>query len=129
MKPLTILLAIAITLTISCKRSAAPQNGMYPLQGKWKYTEYFMDPGNGSGTWQPAPQGQASIEFRADGTLASDAGIFSNYTRYEVQNSSSMVLTAPPSNNTFSLRFTITGSTLELNPQCFEGCGFRFIRQ
>jgi hypothetical protein len=129
MRLLTIFSLLTIITTISCTRTVCdPENSSYTLQGKWKFKEYYMDPGNGSGKWQPAPQGQTYVEFKTDGTLASDLPLFSNYPKYQHTDSTITVL-APVGTNQFMIYYKIEGSTLELNPLCFEGCGFRFKRQ
>jgi hypothetical protein len=129
MKLAAILSAIIIITSISCTRTTCdPLDGSYTLQGKWKFRESYMDPGDGSGTWKPAPQGQTYIEFRQDGTLATDLPLFSGYARYQ-HTDSTVTLLPPTGTNTFLMYYKIQGSTLELNPLCFEGCGYRFKRQ
>ncbi|HYC27652.1 MAG TPA: hypothetical protein VEB42_02535 [Chitinophagaceae bacterium] len=127
MKYLAIILSAVMIL--SCKRTVCPVETDSTLVGKWKFIEYLMDPGDGSGTWQPAQANQTYVQFNADGSMSSDLGMLTGYTRYEIQPDSSLLLTTPPATNSFPLRFKITGNTLELNPPCFEKCGFKFRKQ
>jgi hypothetical protein len=129
MKLIVIFLILTIITTISCTPTICdPDTYSYTLKGKWKFKEYYMDPGNGSGKWQPAPQGQTYVEFETDGTLASDLPLFLNYRKYQ-HTDSTVTLLAPVGANQFIMHYKIEGSTLELNPLCFEGCGYRFKRQ
>lgn len=127
MKLSIILAFLAIITAISCSRSTLePENG-YPLHGKWKFKEYYVDPGNGSGTWQPAPQGQTYIDFNINGTLATDVGLFSGYSKYESTDSTVTIMNISGTNQ-FFMYYNIEGNVLTLNPLCFEGCSYKFKR-
>ena len=119
-----------ILLTIagfSCAKVCSEPESDGGIAGEWKFTASLIDPGDGSGTWQAAPPNQ-SITFNADGTFAGDVGLFMDYTRYEVLNDSALKLIKADA-AFITLRYKQEGNGLELNPQCFERCGFKFARQ
>ncbi|MGB8193839.1 MAG: hypothetical protein WCF67_18040 [Chitinophagaceae bacterium] len=127
---LAAILSLVIMLSaFQCHRTCGPEDGSTTLTGKWKFTEFYMSPGDGSVNWQGAPAGQTYIEFKPDGSFASDLPMLSNYTRYEIIDASSVKLLGAPSPNQFLLGYTISGSRLEIIPPCFEGCAYRFKRQ
>jgi hypothetical protein len=126
MYKLTILLLIAtLSFGFQCHKNCEP-GGDGTIVGKWKLVEYYVDPGDGSATWGPAPATQTYVEFKADGTYETDIYLISGYERYETTNG----LTFVHSNGTKVLTtHALTRSTLEIKPSCFEGCGMRFRRQ
>lgn len=127
---IAVILSLLVMLTaFQCHRTCTPENGSYSLQGKWRFTEFYISPGDGSQNWQAPPPGQTYVEFRNDGSFATDFGSWSNYNRYEIKNDSTVLLLAPPSSNQVQMHFTIQGSLLTLRPPCFEGCAYRFGRQ
>lgn len=129
MKLASIFSVLMILTTLSCTHTVCDtdEGGPYNLQGKWKFKEFYVDPGNGSGKWQPAPSGQTYIEFKTDGTISSDLPLFTN-SRYENPTDSSFQM-RNGGTYAYTIYYTIEGNRLELNPLCFEGCGYRFKRQ
>ena len=64
----TLLLTVVIFFIIGCEKSKQVENNS--LVGKWKLTESYADPGDGSGTWQPADAAHPGyLEFKTDGTV------------------------------------------------------------
>ena len=119
----------AIMLALSCSPSNTdPENGSPALHGKWKYIQYYLSIGSGPSSWQPAPDNETFIQFNADGSMSSDVGSLGSFTWYQLANDSTLTLIGP-SSNTVTIPFKISGTTLELNPLCFEGCGFQFKKQ
>lgn len=45
-------LAVVVCSVTACKKNIQLHNSS--IVGKWKLSEYLADPGDGSGTWQPA---------------------------------------------------------------------------
>jgi hypothetical protein len=99
MKLAAIFSALALILTLSCERSNCdPENEARALHGKWKYIQYYMDIGSGPSSWQPAPDNETFIQFNANGSMASDVGSLGSFTRYELKNDSTLMLTGPSAN-------------------------------
>lgn len=129
MKLAAIFFTLITLTTLSCTRTTCgPEDGSFTLQGKWKFKEYYVSPGDGSQNWQSPPPGQTYIEFKANGTMATDLGSWSNYSSYQYTDST-ITLSAPLGTNEFRMYYKIEGSRLELRPLCFEGCAYRFTRQ
>lgn len=128
MKLVAILSLVMMISAVACTREAdqLKADSAHTLQGKWKFQQFYIDPGNGSGTWQPAPQGQTYIEFKADGTLGTDVGMFASLTSYEVKDDHTVVLRS--ASQEFEINYKIESEQLELNPMCVEGCGYKFTR-
>ena len=111
----------------SCAKVCSEPDTDAGIVGKWTFTESLIDPGDGSGTWQAAPPNQ-SITFNADGTFTGEVGLFLDYTRYEVLNDSALKLIKADA-SFITLQYKLQGNGLDINPQCFERCGFKFARQ
>lgn len=133
-KPLAMKLAFAFIAALaitafSCSRTTCgPEDGAFGLQGKWKFKEYYVSPGDGSQNWQLPPAGQTYIEFKTNGSFATDIGGWANYSSYQYTYSTITLL--PPSGaNKLLVYYKIEGTTLTLSPLCFEGCAYRFRRQ
>lgn len=136
-KTLTTTTIIAvIVLTYACNKEKTttadkPATPKVSLTGKWKLTETFLDPGNGSGTWQPVGnKGDYSyIQFNQNGKLESN--FYTGYETYGLKDSTILIFTKSDSSKQ-NYKYTITGSTLSMSPAgpmiCFEGCGQRFIK-
>ncbi len=103
--------------------------------GKWKLVEELMDPGDGSGTFQPVSSTK-EIEFFGNGTFEANGEmcVMAN------QSSSTQTGTYDSSGSTFSpdncssqtpltYSYSISGDTLILSYPCFEGCQQKYIRQ
>ncbi|HYE53467.1 MAG TPA: hypothetical protein VD996_01440 [Chitinophagaceae bacterium] len=119
----SIVVSVIVLIIASCNRMAG-QSSQSGLTGKWTFTEYLSDPGDGSGKWQPAPAGQSYIEFRSDSTIRTDVSQFLGYDRYSVVDNNAILLQG--NGNSFKLTYSIIGKTLQLNPPCREPCGLKF---
>ncbi len=119
-----IFLFIAILFVApACKKNNAENSS---LIGKWKLTEYLADPGNGSGTWQPAdPLHPEYLEFKKDGILIFSANNIYNPDHYQITSDSTMIFIRSVEN--FPIRYHLYGNQLSLYPPCIEACGERYI--
>ena len=125
MRIIIITIIAALSIGASCHQEATQQQTN--LTGKWKFTEYLQDPGDGSGKWAPAPTGETYIEFRKDSTIATDVSQLQGYNRYTSLTKDEITL--PQSSGTnVKFKYSIKGNTLELRPPCREACGLRFTR-
>lgn len=120
MKRVLLLVFVAFAFS-ACKKEVRDTD----LIGKWKLTEYLADPGDGSGTWQPAPNSQF-IEFVKDGTLIfSPTGQYDS-KRYNVTSDSTMIFSGDSYD--YPMRYNLSGNLLTLKPQCIEACGMKYIK-
>jgi hypothetical protein len=139
MKTLAKLAALAIILfMVACtKESKFLVNTS--LQGKWKLSAIYSDPGDGSGTYHSvATTGEHSITLKSDGTLEVTGlnnadnflQYFSQYKSYTQRDSTTLVFKTQAGITTQTFIYKIEGDKLTLMPagpvMCIEGCGTRF---
>jgi len=118
---LTAILALAIC---ACGKKSATVVEHDSIVGKWKLTESLMDPGDGSGKWQPAdPAHPSYLEFKSDGTLTSNNPTVPT-TRYKLTSDSTLLIYRPT--DSLSYRYHFAKSTLSLTPPCIEACGMHY---
>lgn len=101
------------------------------LVGRWKLIERLVDPGDGSGTYQPV-SGNSYIDFFADGTFTANTPMCpidqaNNQPSSGTYDSVSLILSF---NNcsSFVISYEISGNNLILHPPCFEDCGSKYIK-
>ncbi|MEW7292002.1 lipocalin family protein [Aquimarina sp. 2304DJ70-9] len=101
------------------------------LIGKWQLIEQLVDPGDGSGTFQPVDS-QLTIEFFDNGTVISTNGSLCNMFTVSQDISSG---TFSLDNNTINIGcdddvitifFEKNGSELILNFICIEACAQKY---
>lgn len=119
-----IMIALFISYT-SCKKNSV-SDGPGEVYGKWKLTETLSDPGDGSGKYIKVKEDKYLIMSRT-GKMEGDA--LPDLSAFKILDSLTMEVTSKTYNRTLPYRYKATANTLTLNPPCFEGCGFRFIRQ
>ncbi|HEX6180407.1 MAG TPA: hypothetical protein VFZ47_04130 [Chitinophagaceae bacterium] len=97
------------------------------LIGQWQLTESYFDPGDGSGTWQPANANQV-VSFNADGSFTSNSSLFEGIVKYEVPNDSTIKFFRVDATE-WVMSYNLSDNKLHLRPSCIEGCGLKFVRQ
>ncbi len=109
----------------SCSKSDSTTLGKTALPGMWTLTETLVDPGDGSGTWKPAPA-PLTLTFTTDGRI--DGNAFPQARTYNLTNDSSIRFTF--SDGTFiNYNYVFSSSTLVLSGGgCIEACGLKFIK-
>ncbi len=124
MKSLILLAAILISLA-GCKK-AVTQTSNNSIVGKWKLSEYLADPGDGSGTWQPATTMIPSyLEFKEDGSLSASPYSVNSWDHFQVTSDSTIILFRGA--DQFPRGYHFSKTLLTLNGGCFEACGERYI--
>ncbi|MCF0065077.1 hypothetical protein MUK70_29785 [Dyadobacter chenwenxiniae] len=119
----------------SCKENdvQVENNG---LVGKWKMIEFLYDPGDGSGKFQKASEGESSIvEFKANGDFKETKGLLyssiNSYTKYKILNDSKIELSGAPSSSAYPTHTwtysNLTATTVILGFGCDESCAGKFI--
>lgn len=92
MKRAVLFLVLSVALLVSCSKSDETCADKTVLTGTWKLVETLADPGDGSGTWQPAVH-PLTITFSPTGNLAGDA--FPQARSYQVTSDTNLRLRLP----------------------------------
>ena len=128
---LFIVSGLLITLFACNKEACEPGDG---IVGEWRLVEELMDPGDGSGTFQPIVSDK-EIKFNTDGTFEANGDMCGLSNQSGTPNSG----TYDTSTETFSpdncmsmapmsYRYSITGNTLILTLPCICGCQQKYKR-
>ena len=118
-----ILLTIA---TSSCVKNSGSSSGE-GLIGQWKLTESYFDPGDGSGTWQPASANQV-VAFNADGSFSTNSHFFDGIVKYEIPTDSTVKFFRVDA-TAWIAAYNLSDNKLHIRPPCIEGCGLKLVRQ
>jgi hypothetical protein len=119
-----ILMAVMVLAVAGCKKNSSVEDG--GLIGKWKLTESYADPGDGSGTWHMAdPSNPQYLEFRDDGRLIFSPADMYDSDHYQVTSDSTMNFIR--GSESFPMRYHLSENMLSLFPPCIEGCGLKYI--
>jgi hypothetical protein len=119
-----LVLAVLVCSVTACEKNIQLHNSS--IVGKWKLSEYLADPGDGSGTWQPAdPSHPGYLEFNVDGTLTISPYNIYNSDHYQVTSDSTMIFLR--GSESFPMGYHFSETLLTLHPSCIEACGERFI--
>ena len=126
MKRITCILSVVTIVAVSACRKDGIKKGNVPLTGNWVAVQSLLDPGDGSGTWQPV-QVKSTLQFFEGGTVGGSA--FSTYAKYTVKDSVTLAFTGPDSIYQ-EYYYKISHDTLTMSPsfpnRCIEACGERF---
>lgn len=129
MKNLLLFMVFAFSL-VGCEDKNEVTSG---LEGNYKLTKIYADPGNGSGTYQPVNfDPPKEIEFGKNGSFSSknftsqDFSAF-NFVSYELKGDGTILFKTANSTGQ-SLRYVINGNELTISFICIEGCGYRFTK-
>ncbi len=98
--------------------------------GKWKYEQFWADPGNGGGAFVTV-NSQKTIEFFTNGTVISNGAICDGSIESDLGSTGTftidnVIYSAGCDQTTFGVRFEIVNNKLELRYPCFESCIARF---
>lgn len=123
MKRVLLLVLLFSGVLLSCSKSDSHTSADTSLPGTWKLIETLADPGDGSGTWQPATQ-LVTLTFTDGGFIQGNA--FPQARRYEVTSDTNIRFTF--SDGTFiNYNYTLTDGMLVLSGGgCVEACGAKF---
>jgi len=130
-KILLLLLAFASVIHVSCKKSDNNNDGSSEVYGKWKLTETMFDIGNGKGKYTKV-NGKIkylTLEKSADkaGKFKGDA--FPDLFSFRILDSVKMEVYSNTYKMPIVYQYKVSAKSLQLNPPCFEGCGYRFVRE
>ena len=126
-KIVLLLLAVVGVIYVSCKKSDNNNDGPGEVYGKWKLIETMQDPGDGSGRYKKV-SGQAKyLTLDKSGKFEGDA--IPELLSYKILDSVKMEVTNKNYNKTLIYGYKVSAKSLQLNPPCIEGCGYRFVRE
>jgi hypothetical protein len=130
------MLIILLTISaFSCKKDKIDVEN-HGLVGKWKMVEFLYDPGDGSGKFQKASEGESTlVEFKANGDFKETRGSLSSYvnlyTKYRILDNDSIELSGIPnssSNPTHLWSYKdLTPTSVTLGFGCDEACLGKFV--
>ncbi|QDW24197.1 hypothetical protein FFJ24_004925 [Pedobacter sp. KBS0701] len=129
-KIVLVLFSIACIISVSCKKNNNGSNNDGPgeVYGKWKLTEVMQDPGNGSiGKYQKVSGQPKYLTLEKSGKFEGDA--IPELLTYKILDSVQMEVTNKNYNKTLIYGYKVSAKSLQINPPCFEGCGYRFVRE
>ncbi len=128
MRTLFICLSIA-ALAIACEKEELPaeieQTG---IEGSYRLVEVLMDPGDGSGTFQPVTSDKI-VEFHSGGTVTSN-GIICN-TSIATDSATTGTFNMQDSSITSTcqkLYFELSGNELQIQYPCIEPCISKYMK-
>jgi hypothetical protein len=125
-------LGIIITFGVSCKKEVCTSTS--GIVGEWKLVEELMDPGNGSGTFQPVSSNK-KIKFCDDLTFETNGEMCNmtnqtGSTHVGIYNTSTSMIEPQNCTNTapLGISYSVSADTLIINYPCFEGCAQKYYR-
>lgn len=133
MKLKTFIFATGLLFLISScdKDTCSSQTG---IAGEWKLIEELMDPGDGSGTFEPVSSNK-EIKFFGNGTFKANGRMcfMGNEANGNHEGTYDASLETFEPENCMSMmpmgyHYSVSGNTLILTYQCFEGCQQKYSR-
>lgn len=119
MKNLIVYLAF-IALLFSCKKEEATEEVNPPI--KYQLTEILVDPGDGSGTFQPVSSSKV-IEFHSNGKVTSNGDVCDlSITANSPFTGSYSFADSSISSANCTLNFDISSNVLIIHYPCIEPC-------
>ena len=134
MNKFTIILMISLfgSIFFSCKKNDSIETTT--LVGKWKLTEIYLDPGDGTGKFVKVNGGKI-LEFSADGEVSSNSSLcsmisngFMDKSTYTIVENSDQISFLKIEKCPTDYSFALQGNQLTIYYSCIEGCGERFMR-
>uniref|UniRef100_UPI0037DC77FD lipocalin family protein n=1 Tax=Zhouia sp. PK063 TaxID=3373602 RepID=UPI0037DC77FD len=131
MKKITLILVVCFAI-ISCSDNDDTTNTS--IYGTYKLVATYMDPGDGSGTYEPVSSNK-TITFKEDGTVTSNGDLCTMTIDTDVASSGTFSLvdstytSSSCSNPEYAYPFEVSGNTVIVHFSCFEGCGFKYKKQ
>ncbi|HNP34058.1 MAG TPA: hypothetical protein PKN96_12265 [Flavobacterium sp.] len=132
MKKYILILGIT-TFLVSCSSENIRPSETSEFLGKWKLTEVLIDPGDGSGTYQPVT-GNRIIEFLTNGNISSNYSLCPFYTGTATQFTTpyyadqNYILPKACFGEGSNIGYQRDNDNLILSYPCYEGCLYKFIR-
>lgn len=103
--------------------------GTASIFGEWKEFESYMDPGDGSGTYQPVEGILLSIKSDSTYTCSAQHYAWGSNGKISLVNDSTISINSNQSTTDFHAIFNKQNGILEVRYFCIEGCGSKFKKQ
>ena len=127
----SIYLLLLLGLLFSCNKNDNETTGNSALVGSWKLTALMVDPGNGSGIFNPVISNKTLVfdnngNLSCNGTICdmstdSNTSSTGNYTE-----ANTSIIASSCQNLT--IKYELIGNTLILNYPCIEPCKAKYIK-
>ena len=104
------------------------------IVGTWELVEIYMDPGDGSGTFEPV-ESDKIIKFKNNGTVMSNGSLCvpsteSNSPMEGTYNDTDKTIDSDDcTDQPIAIRYEITNGYLIISYPCFESCQAKFKKQ
>ncbi len=127
---LSALLLVAAVFS-SCDKKVDTQNTPANLEGTWRLVEIYMDPGDGSGDFEPV-NSYKTLTFSSGGALSSNGDIcqisaaVGKPSTGTYSTADSTLSGCSNGGKTWNIDFELKGSDLLLHYPCIEACIAKF---
>lgn len=130
MKKIFFLIA-AVVIAVSCNDDETNVNNS-AITSQWGLSEVLVDPGDGSGTFQPVESAK-TITFYANGTVTSNGSLCTmaagtNTASTGTYSETDHTITVNCDNTSNTLPYTISNSRLIISYFCIEGCQEKYVQ-
>lgn len=124
MKKVFVFISTVTVLLISCSKYLIKNDRLY---GKWQLTDYYADPGNGSGTWQHTNE-RLNVEFTRSGQFIEYNSNGNDTTGFTMLSDSTLQINTINASPFLLYHYELNddNATLFLYPPCIEGCGYKY---
>ncbi|OUS14625.1 hypothetical protein A9Q93_07595 [Nonlabens dokdonensis] len=125
MKKLLFLFSLTL-IVISCNTDDDTNNAPQGIEGNWELVAILADPGDGSGTYQPATG--KTLQFLSTGVVNCNVSFcFGSLTQATTTGTYDTTNTTIDVDNCTGT-YALNGNMLEVNHFCIEPCGERYVR-
>ena len=124
------ILLLLVGFLFSCSEDGGRESETAEFLGRWKLTEVLIDPGDGTGTFQPV-SGNNTLEFLRNGTISSNYSFCPFYSGTATQFSTAYsaddntILMNDCFSEGMNIAYEIDGDNLILNYPCYEACAYK----
>jgi hypothetical protein len=127
-----LLLLVVVVVTLSCNKDDDSSNSNSLILGQWKLSHVLIDPGDGSGTFEPVESGKTLI-FRQDNTVTCNGSLCyitqeSDIITESTYSSSNRTITSDCNDAPDTITYDIIDGELILYYQCIEACQAKYTR-
>lgn len=129
-----LLLLVVVVVSLSCNKDDDNKNSNSNslILGQWKLSHILVDPGDGSGVFQPVNSSK-SIIFRSDGTILCNGTLCYMTVESDIATESTYstvnkTITSDCADAPDTITYDIIDGELILYYQCIEACQAKYTR-
>ncbi|RDK89032.1 hypothetical protein [Marinirhabdus gelatinilytica] len=132
MKKFILFFAISLTI-LSCNSDDDAISNETTVVGSWKLIEVYLDPGDGSGDFEPVTS-EKIVEFRANGSVLSNGSIcqpspaIGESTSGTYSTEELIIVSEDCVDTELDIQYRLDGNNLILNYPCIEACSEKYVR-